>query len=1426
MKKAFAALLFLVPLSQAHGLSCLSAATGNWSAPATWTGCGGGVPSAADDVTVRNGHTVTVNTSSAAARSVAVNVGTLKFSTSTASALSLAVGDVVINNGGTLSLGTPAAPIGAAVTATLVLAPPNGATRHGLTVLTGGQFVSQGAAKVPVALATGDAPAGATALQVPDAQVAGWRLGDTITIGQTETPSSPPTSFQDQTEERGITGLSSAAGLTTVSWSGGLIHSHLAADGLRVANLTRNARVVSAGTDLDADTAYVQSDAAGGFSAALTEFAYLGKSSAGGDGLALRAAAILSSSTVRSGNAGVFAGASGPVVLSHNVFYRNQIGIEVFAGGASSLHTFASNEVVANAGFGVWLYASENILSGNNVYSNGTHGVALVFSDGNVIEGNTVYANGDDGIVLSGGGNTFLFNTLRANRGNGVSASGADEVFAGNLAALNGGDGFSFSGGGGAGTFVSNEAALNGGVGFNVREGAILMARSLTRLNQAQGFFFGFDDSTATVVESAFGYDAAGVSQQDGAGGTSEFSLWNNFGSNHNLTAVLRACRINPAAGLSGPGSATNAMISYNQDFATGTVRVTGDARVDGETWTLDHAQPLWRASASTPVLMRGTGHAASVAPPSDATAVTQLVSIRCVSGAANQWVVEGSSSGAMFGPFTGPLSGQSIGGQFALTFTPGGSPRTDDRMVFVVLAASQDQNRAKSLLFEDADNFNGGRSRLTVAPGAGLVLRGIAGTPAVMDKAGANAYAFVSSGSFTLENASVQDMDAAGLELSGAGGVSMSSVTFDGISAPGGAYLVPRGLASHATFYNLVFNDTPGRTPVNVDVQGADAGLRWYVTGFSGSRSGDNKDNDPNQRVLWADTAAPDAPTPFAAATGANTGEIQLSWTASVDRETDGSTSSFKGASFRLFRSTAQAQRDGAVLSQAQLTFSTTSAPGTAWSVADAGRLLAQTYYYRLWAADEFSNAVSLDASAVAARVTPAAPSNFTASLQNDTDILLSWSHASVPPAAYRGPYLLEISTVSSSAGFGAQQVLSSTSTSYLHPGLLNETTYYYRLYATDTGGGPAGTSTPAAASSKTADIAPPQVTPSAGARTVGVALTQAMTLAFTKAMQPATVAGAVSFRRLRDNLGQDVNQDLTGAVSISSDVAGFTFTVTPGAPLLGNSVYELSVATAATDTFGKTLASSTTLRFVTLMDRTVRNVVTEGAGGAVVDVPAGAFAVDGYINGAAASAGAAQATQKLLGLTGDSLRVPVAGGTAALEAFDAFGAPQAFASPVTVSLPYIDADGDGAVDGTLPAVQARTLAVHWLDEPRNVWVRLNSSVDPASRRVTALAPHFTTFAAIGQASADLSGAHAYPSPWRASAGGNVTFTAIGQGSEVRVYDAGGRLVRTLADHDIDGQAQWDVRDDEGSPVPSGVYYFRVIHGGEEKTGKLAVIR
>jgi hypothetical protein len=64
--------LFLLITPSAFGAACGSNATGNWSAPATWTNCNGGIPTAADTVEIRNGNTVTVNIATAVAASMQI----------------------------------------------------------------------------------------------------------------------------------------------------------------------------------------------------------------------------------------------------------------------------------------------------------------------------------------------------------------------------------------------------------------------------------------------------------------------------------------------------------------------------------------------------------------------------------------------------------------------------------------------------------------------------------------------------------------------------------------------------------------------------------------------------------------------------------------------------------------------------------------------------------------------------------------------------------------------------------------------------------------------------------------------------------------------------------------------------------------------------------------------------------------------------------------------------------------------------------------------------------------------------------------------------------------------------------------------------------------------------------------------------------
>jgi len=62
-----------------------------------------------------------------------------------------------------------------------------------------------------------------------------------------------------------------------------------------------------------------------------------------------------------------------------------------------------------------------------------------------------------------------------------------------------------------------------------------------------------------------------------------------------------------------------------------------------------------------------------------------------------------------------------------------------------------------------------------------------------------------------------------------------------------------------------------------------------------------------------------------------------------------------------------------------------------------------------------------------------------------------------------------------------------------------------------------------------------------------------------------------------------------------------------------------------------------------------------------------------------------------------------------------------------------------------------------------------------------------------------------------------------------LRVYNVGGRLVRTLVSAPIEAgrhEARWDGADEQGLPVSSGVYFFRFQVGEEANIGKVLLIR
>ncbi len=173
-------------------------------------------------------------------------------------------------------------------------------------------------------------------------------------------------------------------------------------------------------------------------------------------------------------------------------------------------------------------------------------------------------------------------------------------------------------------------------------------------------------------------------------------------------------------------------------------------------------------------------------------------------------------------------------------------------------------------------------------------------------------------------------------------------------------------------------------------------------------------------------------------------------------------------------------------------------------------------------------------------------------------------------------------------------------------------------------------------------------------------------------------------------------------------------------------------------------------------------------------------------------------------------------------------------------LTLPYIDANNDGVVDGTQPPIRASTLSIWWLDEDHDMWVRLpDSQVNLSSHTVTAPVTYASVFALMGSPDVAVGEVRAVPSPWRPNGphagngpgqtgtpAGGITFWNMPSIATIRIYTLTGTLVKEIQHTDGTYQHVWDVKNDSGQEVATGVYIFTVQTESGHKSGKLAIIR
>lgn len=214
----------------------VSAATGLWSATATWVG--GVVPSIADTVTIAATHVVTVDGTYVTGGDVTTGFilsGTLKASRTVNSSLTVRANINPNTAGGGFDYGTLADPIPQGVTATLIYNDSATFVVNKYQILPAANNANLrfcGAPKTRNAFLTAPVSAGATSIQVTSAS--GWVVSDQLYLEQ-------PTTTMSQIETVTITTAPVASGDNWLVGVSAITHARVA--GLAVSNITCNVTI-------------------------------------------------------------------------------------------------------------------------------------------------------------------------------------------------------------------------------------------------------------------------------------------------------------------------------------------------------------------------------------------------------------------------------------------------------------------------------------------------------------------------------------------------------------------------------------------------------------------------------------------------------------------------------------------------------------------------------------------------------------------------------------------------------------------------------------------------------------------------------------------------------------------------------------------------------------------------------------------------------------------------------------------------------------------------------------------------------------------------------------------------------------------------------------------------------------------------------
>ncbi len=357
---------------------------------------------------------------------------------------------------------------------------------------------------------------------------------------------------------------------------------------------------------------------------------------------------------------------------------------------------------------------------------------------------------------------------------------------------------------------------------------------------------------------------------------------------------------------------------------------------------------------------------------------------------------------------------------------------------------------------------------------------------------------------------------------------------------------------------------------------------------------------------------------------------------------------------------------------------------------------------------------------------------------------------------------------------------------------------------------------------------------TPAAGAE--GVSPEAVITVTFDRDMDTSSIDESVfSMKAIVDHLGNGIDSPVSGSFSWAHNRI---LTFTPAASLSKGYTYRVTLSGPVKDYDGSGLTLDLTWTFRVILSREISNIFYSRDGQARVVLALDAISNDASIDINRDPINApkevdplkiTEANNKVLA-EGNQFFFPL---TSSLTEINAYGIDDVritdpFSNTVTVSLYYDDENNDGIVDGTSPPIQARGLVLYRLDETNGLWVRVPAStVDLSAHCVCASVPRFYVFTLMATAATSLTQAYVFPNPFKPSEGHTtLTFTNISSDCTIKVFTLTGDLVKTIRVSGGTGQATWDVRNEAGESLASGLYLFVITSADDKKSGKFAVIR